>query len=101
MGFLTCYCAKRIRELGTEAAEEVFQGSGRRLCKEWAGSYSVANGLMLGIAAVVTLVNVAIPYVVVALTKFEKLHSATAELVSATVKIFVLQFVNSVSSSSL
>jgi len=96
MGYLSCYCTKRIKESGIEAIEEVFAQSGKKLCKEWVESYKIVNGLIVGVLTLITISNAIIPYIVVKLTKFEKWHSRTAELASGTLKIFILQFINSV-----
>ena len=96
MGYLRCYCTLKINEFGYDTVHEVFPNTNNKLCKEWAESYNISNGLILGIGIFVCVINIIICYLVDSLTKFEKLSYMSNESKSGMIKIFITQFINSV-----
>jgi hypothetical protein len=96
MGYLNCYCQKRIEEYGFGIVKEVFADSKKKLCEEWLSSYESANGFMTSIIFLINVINLVIAYIISALVKYEKSHNTNQALTSATLKIFIAQFINSV-----
>jgi len=96
MGFLNCYCQRRIKEFGFDIVKEVFAGSNKKLCEEWLSSYESTNGFILGIGFFINIINIVIAYIISALVKYEKPHCTNQALISGTLKIFIAQFVNTV-----
>lgn len=95
MGYLACYCSKRFVSSGFKITNEEFPG-GEKLCNDWITSFGITNGLMIGIVGIVSVTNLVICYLLAAITRFERHHSVTNELVSETLKILIAQFINSV-----
>jgi len=99
MGYLGCYCSNRFKTYGFGIRDEVFE-DGSKLCEDWIKKFAMSTGFLLGIIIAVSVVNIALAYILAALTKLERRHSVTSEITSSTLKILIAQFINIVSSCS-
>jgi len=102
-GRLECYCLGRFdinspqsileEEFSVPSSDGLFAGRDT-LCQGWAETYFTVQGLIYGGALLVLAANVALRLVLHSLVSVERLRSRTAELVSSSIKLWGIMFLN-------
>lgn len=63
-------------------------------CKDWYNDYLIQNAYVALTAIIIVAINSILQIILQKLSKFEKKHTKTQEIYSNTIKMFVIQYVN-------
>eukprot|EP00347_Sterkiella_histriomuscorum_P019608 403340984 len=92
-GLLGCYCYSQFKIMQFKIADIVFQNQ-QKLCYDWLTGYTITNAMIYSTAVLITILNVVITEVLIRLSRFQKFHTKTEEKASSTIKMFLIQFIN-------
>lgn len=69
---------------------------GEALCVTWVEYYTMSTALIYSTAIFLAVMNIVLKSVLSFLSRFERSHTKTELIASSTIKMFILQFINTV-----
>eukprot|EP00347_Sterkiella_histriomuscorum_P015813 403355588 len=93
--YLHCYCLSQYKTSGTDVVDIKF-ADGKYYCKDWAFDYAISNMFVYVIAFIIVACNIIVKGILKYITYFEKPKTVGIRSFSVMIKIFLVQFVNTV-----
>lgn len=92
---LGCYCYNQWTNIRFGISDIVFE-DGSKKCHDWLKGYTLSNAIIYSTALLISILNVLIIEVLELLSKYQKFHTKTQEKASNIIKMFLIQFINTV-----
>ena len=88
-----CYCVNQYRSKGFDITDITFP-NGEKYCGDWLNEFIINTLITWGMVMVISFVNVALKTAMRIISAYEKRHDKTDVVKSNTLKMFIVQFIN-------
>ena len=94
---LQCFCLQKYTSLGKTVIDFTFTDGGH-YCSQWYKIYITKNNYIYYTSMAITVLNTLIKFVIRKISIYQRMHTKSEILKDTTMKMFVFQIANTVSS---